>query len=334
MRKAALIYNPASGRQRHLRVAKVEAAAAVLRVAGVEANVIATHSPNSGGQQAQQAIAAGYDTIFACGGDGTLNDVLQGVVSETETENEHVTSSLNTAEVALGIVPLGTGNVVASDQGISWDPATAIQQQLQFVPRRIAAGKIEYSERGTSAQKARYFTAMAGVGVDAEMTYRLSVKSKTTFGKLAYYIEMTKLAFMHAYVPFEVEAEDAQTGEKRTAKVFQVAAIRISNFGGPLKRMKLDAALTRDHFQLVLFTSKNRLEHFYFMSGRALGGEWQVPGVDLMSAREIICRPFESAAATSRAGIYAQADGDFLGSIPARITIVPNAFTLLMRPEK
>ena len=179
MRKAALIYNPASGRQRHLRREKVEAAASALRAAGVEANLIATRGPNTGGAQAQEAIAAGHDTIFACGGDGTLNDILQGLVRESPDQpsgQEHV---------ALGIVPLGTGNVVASDQGISWDPATAIEQQLKFAPRRIAAGKIEYRERGTSQEKIRYFTAMAGVGVDAEMAYRISAQQKRTYGFLA-----------------------------------------------------------------------------------------------------------------------------------------------------
>lgn len=328
MRKAALIYNPASGRQRHLRVAKVKAAAAVLRGAGVEATLIATQSPNSGGAQAQEAIAAGNDTIFACGGDGTLNDVLQGLVSEGANDIHH----RNTPDVALGIVPLGTGNVVANDQGISWDPATAIQQQLKFAPRRIAAGKIGYGQRGTPEQKVRYFTAMAGVGVDAEMAYRLSMQSKTKFGLFAYYFEMVRLSVMHSYLPFEVEAVDARTEEKRRTTAFQVAAIRISNFGGPLKRMRLDAALTRDDFQLILFKTNNRLEHFYYMSGRALGRSWQMPGIELMHTKEIICWPIEGAVASSR--IYAQADGEFLGSLPARITIVPNAFTLLMRPEE
>ncbi len=326
MRKAALIYNPASGRQRHLRLEKVESAAAVLRAAGVEANLIATRGPNSGGAQAQEVIAAGHDTIFVCGGDGTLNDVLQGVVCDGPESND------GRRDVALGIIPLGTGNVVASDQRISWDPAEAARQQLKFAPRRIAVGKIEYHDRGTSQQKVRYFTAMAGVGVDGEMAYRISAQTKTTYGLFAYYFEMIRLSLMHSYLPFDVEVADAGTGERKKATAFQVAAVRISNFGGPLKRMVLDSALTRDDLQLVLFKTKNRLEHFYFMSGRALGQNWQVPGVELIHTKDIICRPIEGAAASSRGSIYAQADGDFLGALPARITVVPDAFNLLMPP--
>src|SRR5437868_14725829 len=129
MRKAALIYNPASGRDRHLHLKKVETAASVLRAAGVDASLIPTRGPDTGGAQALEAIAAGHDTIFACGGDGTLNDVLQGLVRDPANGIIHA------SDVALGIVPLGTGNVVASDQGVSWDPATAIRQQLEFQPR-------------------------------------------------------------------------------------------------------------------------------------------------------------------------------------------------------
>jgi diacylglycerol kinase family enzyme len=327
MRKAALIYNPVSGRNPHLHLHKVEAAAAVLRKAGIEANLVATRSADSGGAQAREAIAAEHDTIFACGGDGTLNDLLQGVVHDPENG-----SAAGASKVVVGIVPLGTGNVVASDQGISWDPATAIRQQLEFQPRRIAAGKLEYRARGTGEKKVRYFTAMAGAGVDAEMAYRISAQGKSTYGLFAYYFEMIRLSFMHSYQPFEVEVLDADNGEKRTETAYQVAAVRISNFGGPLKRMRLGSALTRDDLLLVLFKTKNRLEHFYFMSGRAIGQEWEVPGVELIHTKEVSCRAPANAPADSR--IYAQADGDFLGSLPARFTVVPNAFNLLMRADR
>src|SRR5438270_11951960 len=106
MRKAALIYNPASGRNRHLHLKKVETAAAVLRGAGVEATVIATRGPGTGGDQAREAITLGHDTIFACGGDGTLNDVVQGLVRDPENANGAADAS--NKNVALGIVPLGT----------------------------------------------------------------------------------------------------------------------------------------------------------------------------------------------------------------------------------
>src|SRR6266704_2178490 len=100
MRKAALLYNPLSGRRRERRVKDVEAALAVLQEAGVEANAEPTLGPAAAGDQARQAITQGCDTIFACGGDGTINDVLQGLVG---------------TDVALGVIPLGTADALAHD---------------------------------------------------------------------------------------------------------------------------------------------------------------------------------------------------------------------------
>src|ERR1700720_2821135 len=93
MRKAALLYNPLSGRRQHRRLEDVEAARAVLQSAGIETFVAATRSAADATERTRQAIAEGCDTIFACGGDGTIHDVLQGLVG---------------THAALGTIPLGT----------------------------------------------------------------------------------------------------------------------------------------------------------------------------------------------------------------------------------
>src|SRR5438270_2670864 len=132
MQKALLIYNPFSGFRRHQRVHQVEAAADELRRSGVETKILPSRGPAKAGAQAREAIEAGYDTVFACGGDGTIHDVLQGMVGQTQA--------------ALGIVPLGTANALAADLGVPRDPVLAIQRQLKYHPRTIAAGRIESSQ--------------------------------------------------------------------------------------------------------------------------------------------------------------------------------------------
>ena len=129
MQKALLIYNPFSGFRRHQRVHQVEAAADELRRSGVKAKILPSRGPSKAGAQAKEAIEAGYDTIFACGGDGTIHDVLQGMVG---------------TEAALGVIPLGTANALAADLKIPRDPIRAIQRQLQYRPKTIAAGMIEH----------------------------------------------------------------------------------------------------------------------------------------------------------------------------------------------
>src|SRR5438445_11556797 len=122
MRKAILLYNPLSGRRRKHRVADMEAACSVLRVAGVEADPTATHSGPRASEQACEAIAAGCDTVFACGGDGTIHDVLQGMVS---------------GSASLGIIPLGTANSLAHDLRNPQQPASSPRASLAPQPQQL-----------------------------------------------------------------------------------------------------------------------------------------------------------------------------------------------------
>ncbi|PYY15450.1 MAG: hypothetical protein DMG60_17630 [Acidobacteria bacterium] len=170
MQKALLIYNPFSGFRRHQRVHQVEAAADELRRSGVKAKILPSRGPSKAGAQAKEAIEAGYDTIFACGGDGTIHDVLQGMVG---------------TEAALGVIPLGTANALAADLKIPRDPIRAIQRQLQYRPKTIAAGMIEHCN-DHPPKRHRYFTVMAGVGPDALLVYSLSAEAKARWGVAAY----------------------------------------------------------------------------------------------------------------------------------------------------
>ena len=106
MRRAALIYNPASGQDSPRRKAVIEGALSVLRRAGVEANALETNAPGSAGKLALEAVCNGCDTIIACGGDGTVHEIMQCLVG---------------TQVALGVVPLGTANVLATEMKLGGD---------------------------------------------------------------------------------------------------------------------------------------------------------------------------------------------------------------------
>ena len=313
--KAALIYNPASGSQHELRLQKVEAAAAVLRESGARVTLIATRDANSGGAQAQEAIAAGYDAIFACGGDGTVQDVVQGMIESG-------------GDVPLGLVPLGTGNVLAFDLGIANDPAEAMRQQLKFAPRRIAAGRVDFRAKD-GANRHRYFTVMAGVGADAAMIYRVSAQTKTKYGIWAYHVETLRTALLHPYERMQVDYVESESGERKSVEAFAVAAVQVTNFPGLMGNFAPGAGLVRDDIRLVLTLTTNRVWHAaYFMSVLA-GVSLPVPGMELVHATEVNCKLMNP----KGPDVYVEADGEFLGGLPVKITAVPRAFTLLMRKQ-
>lgn len=307
MRKAALFYNPLSGRRRQRRLADVEAALAVLHHAGVEAAAEPTRGQADAAEQARHAIAAGCDTIFACGGDGTAHDVLQGMVG---------------SDSALGIIPLGTANALAHDLRLPLSAVGAARALLTALPRRIALGHVEYTDL-EGKPGSRFFTVAAGIGVDAHLFYKLNPLVKGHLGMTAYYAKATRLWLTHPMEKFLVETHGGSPSE-----VSQLLAVRIRNFGGVLRELAPGASLDRDDLRLVLFRTRSRLAYLSYIVRGLVGAQWQVGGIDLVHGEKIDCRPRDSAAGESR--IFVEADGELLGTLPAAISVVPDALTLLV----
>jgi diacylglycerol kinase (ATP) len=310
MRKAMLLYNPLSGRGRERRLADVEAARSVLQGAGVEATSAPTRAPSDATDQSKLAIADGCDTIFACGGDGTVHDVLQGLVG---------------TETALGIIPLGTANSLAHDLGLPLAPAAAARAALNAERRRIAVGRIEYQDFfGNRAL--RYFTVTAGIGVDAYLFYKLDPFIKRSFGMAAYCAKATHLWLTHKMENFSVEFENE--GGSHQAAVSQLLAVRINNFGGVLRELAPGASLERDDLRLVLFRTQSRVKYLRYVLRGLFGADWKIPGIDLVYSASAVCQ--DAVASSGKPRILVEADGELLGSLPAAISMVPDALTILM----
>ena len=305
MRKAILLYNPFSGRH---RVEQVHAAANVLRAGGVETETLATSAAGSASEQAKEAVASGCDTVFACGGDGTVHDVLQGIVGSS---------------AALGVIPLGTANALAADLGLPRKAPLAAERALSFSPKQISVGSVEYQT--ANGIQARYFIVAAGAGPDAHLMYKLNPQLKRRFGMTAYYTHATWIWATHTYPRFRVQFFDAEAGRQRNESVTQVLAIRIGVFGGLLHQLAPGASLERDDFRLVLFKTASRARYLAYVLRCIARGFWKIPGVELVNAREVTC-----SAAETRRRIYVEADGEMLGSVPARMSLRPAAVNLLM----
>lgn len=311
MQKALLIYNPFSGFRRHRRVEQVEAAADELRHAGVETKILPSRGPSKAGGQAKEAIDAGYDTIFACGGDGTIHDVLQGMAG-----HQHA---------ALGVLPLGTANALAADLKIPRDPVLAIRRQLDYRPKTIAAGLIE-SCSSEHPKRRRYFTVMAGVGPDARLVYSLTAEAKARWGVAAYVVNAFWEYVTYRHAPYEMTITD-NNGEQDKITTAQVMAVRVHDFGGPLKKFARGADLSRNDLRVVLFRGGVRLSYPAYLLAALFGLQVKIPGVELIDAREIVCRAFPG---HEDRKVYCEADGECLWRLPVRISMAPNAFSLLM----
>src|SRR6516164_2156819 len=221
MRKAALLFNARSGGRRNHRERDLERALEILSGAGVETVLVRTQSSQDATDQARKAIADGCDTIFACGGDGTVHDVLQALVG---------------SGASLSIVPMGTANALAHDLRLPLQPSQAVRAALLAVPRRIAVGRI--NARGLDGTAvSRFFTVAIGVGVDAHLFYKLKTSTKQKLGMAAYYAKAWHLWFTHRMEPFRVEWSTGSEAPEIGEGVTELLAVRIRNFGGVLREL-------------------------------------------------------------------------------------------------
>lgn len=320
MRKAALLYNQRSGGGRVNRHPEVKAALGALRSAGVEATLTVTTSSDDAGEQARRAVAAGYDTVLACGGDGTIHDVLQGVAG---------------SEAALGVLPMGTANALAHDLGLPLHPVAAAKALLHAQPKRIALGQVEFQSLGGERVR-RYFTVAVGVGVDAHLFYKLNSATKQKLGMAAYYAKAWQLWFTHRMQPFRVGCAEIAEAGGASILATEMLAVRIRNFGGMLRELAPGASLDRDDLRLLVCRTSSRLSYLSYVTGIFLGAHWRVPGVNLVYAPAAHCDYVDASSngsAVRGEKVYVEADGELLGTLPADLTMVPNALTVLV-PQK
>jgi len=317
MRKAALLYNPQSGGSKQ-RQKELQTALEILKTGGVDAELHASNSPEDAREVARKAIASGCDTVFACGGDGTVHNLVQ---------------VLATTRVALGILPIGTANALAHDLRIPFRIPAAAKAALHAEERRVALGQITYLNR-TGTRESRYFVVAAGIGVDAHLFYKLLTGTKQRLGMAAYYWKAWHMWFTYPMTRFQVaytvagDIETAPEGEQRqSASVTEFLAVRIREFGGIVRELAPGASLDRNDMRLILCHTDRRLAYLAYVTRGLLRQKWNIPGIELAYSTKASCDYAEPGLSTRK--IYVEADGELVGSLPAEISIVPDALTLL-----
>ena len=314
MRKAFLIYNPASGRRRAKRTQDIARVVEVFRAAGIETETCATTHAGSAIQQVQEACGRGFDTVVACGGDGTANEALNGIM--------RACAERSSVDIALGLVPLGSGNLLASDLGLPSDPVEAAKKLLKYQPREFRPGVV--CSQGKNGPEKRYFLVAAGVGADAELMYRTEVEAKERWGRNAYFLEMARMAFKRRYPMFHIEWEDEQ-GTRQQGAAMLAMCVRAGKFPGLLSLVNLGTSLLRHDFCLLLFRTNKIRRFFSYFASVATGRNWKVESVDAIHTKWFRCT-----AIPGMRTVHSQADGELLGVLPAELSIESRPVKLLV----
>ena len=263
---------------------------------GSHVELFATPGPQQAGELAAKAADKGSELILAAGGDGTINEAVNGIAG---------------SNVQFGILPAGTANVLANEMGLSNRPDHAARQLLHSVPVRIALGLLERPDKTN-----HYFVLMAGVGLDARIVYELDLDLKSRLGKLAYWHGGLR-QFGRPVPRFHIVAN----GADYCASFALVTRVR--NYGGDFEIAR-QVRLTDNDFEVVIFQNNQWQDYVRFFGAVMTNRLYSTEGVIVTRATRV------EAASSQDQRIYVQVDGESQGALPASISVVPNALTLLM----
>lgn len=301
MNRATLIYNPVAGRRPARREGEICAAAGILRQAGLTLDVLATAGPGSARNLAQSAARAGARAVFVCGGDGTINEVVNGLAGSA---------------CPLGILPGGTANIAARDLGLPRNPVAAARALVDAKPHRISLGRATWQQ--PHDQTERYFLSIAGVGFDAYVVHHLSWGFKTALGVSAYAWEAVHQACRYGFPRFVCRRGDDEW------RGTQALVQRTERYAGWF-HLAPGASLLNDQMSVCVFESSSPWRYLLYTSALGLGRHLALRDVHLTEVSRLTCCPEDS----SRR-IYVELDGELAGQLPAAFELVPDALTLLL----
>ncbi|WP_460325066.1 diacylglycerol kinase [Paenibacillus sp. YSY-4.3] len=287
MKKARLIYNPSSGREEMRRL--LPDVLDRLDLAGIETSCHATTGEGDATREAAEAVRRGYDIIIAAGGDGTLNEVVNGMAG---LENLP----------PLGIFPMGTTNDFARAMGIPKRWEDYCDLVIENKTRPIDIGKVN----------GRHFINIAGGGSLTELTYEVPSKLKTMIGQLAYYMKgIEKVASLSpTELIISAEGHGVLEGE------FMLFLIANSNSVGGFEKLAPDARID-DGLLDVIAVRKCNLAEFIRLLTMALRG-------DHFSDPRVVYFKTKRMEVTSPGLVQLNLDGELGGELPGVFEILPS----------
>lgn len=298
--KALFIVNPAA--RKLPPEVKLEEAAARLREAGWETSHLVTEAKGHATELARRAAADGCDVAVACGGDGTVNEVVNGIAG---------------TPTALAVVPGGTANVWAKEARLPKDPLRAADVILSAARRGVDLGlATSASEEGSEAIE-RYFLLMAGIGLDGHVLSEVPGELKRRLGAATYVISGLREALRYRSQPVAVGLD----GEGVRLDLSWMLVGNTRSYGGVVNVTR--DAMADDGLLDVCAIEGQGWRRVVACGLRILIGRLEgAPGVVWRRVRSV-----ELAAPPS---FPVQVDGDYLGRTPMRFRVAPRALTVLV----
>ena len=303
LKNALLIHNPNAGGGGNGRKRTLDTARHIFAAGGIHSDLAETTGPGHATEIAQRAANEGRGLVIACGGDGTLNEVINGLAAH---QNGH--------RVPLALLPGGTANILAKELNLPWDIPSAAEKLVRGTVKEIALGLATPLEQ---PEKKKYFLSVGGAGPDGMIVYSLDLELKARLGILAYWWQGAREVFRYDFRHFRIVIGD----QKIDASLAIVG--RTKNYGGPFK-ITTNADLFEDQFEVMALTTQSGLRYLSYLPSLWTGNLRGTEGVHFHKADTLICEPLD------KNPLYAQVDGEPLARLPVEFKIVPRALKLLV----
>ena len=285
-RQVLVIYNPVSGLRNRRRF---RATLRHLAVSGCVVAVLETNAKGEAESLARAALDEDFDAIVAAGGDGTINEVANALAG---------------SGTVMGVLPLGTLNVLAAEIGLPADPRRIAHIIVAGRPRKIHLGRAGE----------RRFSIAAGVGFDAQVAARIKPFAKRHFGRLAYVMRSAMELIRYRPSRYSVEI-DGQS--------FIAASVVIANghyYAGRLAYAP-EARLDDPRLHVCLFARPGRWNVVRYRLALLLGRLPKLPDVQVLPAHTVEI--------TGYAGEPVHADGEIVTQLPARFDVASEELFIL-----
>jgi len=254
-----------------------------------------TSGPGDATEIASRVARNGSSDVIVVGGDGTINEAIQGLAG---------------TNARLGIIPRGTANVLARELGLPLDDEQALKIAAQGKARKIYLG-LAIDE---TTNERRHFVLMAGIGLDASVVRRVQPSLKKRIGKGAFWISgLSHLATWNPK-PFTLEIDD----QKYTATFAAIG--KAARYGGDLS-ITPGARLDQPEFEICIIQTMSRLRYLRLLSyAMREGMPRDSPEVQFVKATSV----------KAYGDSQVQVDGELLGHLPMRFEIAPHSLNIIV----
>ncbi len=303
--KLMFIINPVAGGGRALKV-WTKNIYPILEKKKIEFDYLFTKKPYDGFNLALEGIKKGYKKIVSVGGDGTVNEIVNAIMLQ---------DIIDPIEISVGSIGSGSGNDWGKSVGIptNFEEAVINLQKDNFILQDV--GKVSYIQKGV--EKTRYFVNVAGMGFDAEVTYRANKSKKRLFGKLSYSLILFSVLFSFEDPYVEIKIDGKKVYENQ-ALTLNVGICRYSGGGMMLTpKAKYDDGL----FDITVVDK--------ISVGTILANLRKIYDGSFINHQAVKTFRGKSIEITSKEKLYLEADGESLGHSPLYFEIFPQRLKVL-----